>query len=208
MTRGPTRVLLVADGDTLAAKLEATLRDDPRLRVRVGSLRALARIVEDHDPALVILASTTARAAAALGTVADVPHRPPVILLVEDVRTAWTAGMRRAGVRVVLERDATVEEISAAITAATAGLIALHPDVFRAPSPATSLEAGERTLTPRELEILEMMAEGISNQVIAHRLRISAYTVKFHVASILEKLRASSRTEAVTLGVRRGLISL
>ena len=208
MTREPTRVLLVADGDALAAKLEAMLRDDPRLRVRVGSLRALARLVEDHDPALVILASSAARAAAALGTVVDVPHVPPVVLLVEDVRAAWTAGMRRAGVRAVLERDATVEEISAAITAATAGLIALHPDVFRAPSHATALEAGERTLTPRELEILEMMAEGISNQVLAHRLGISTYTVKFHVASILEKLRASSRTEAVTLGVRRGLISL
>src|SRR6266480_1626288 len=208
MTREPTRVLLVADGDALAAKLEAMLRDDPRLRVRVGSLRALARLVEDHDPALVILASSAARAAAALGTVVDVPHVPPVVLLVEDVRAAWTAAMRRAGVRAVLERDATVEEISAAITAATAGLIALHPDVFRAPSHATALEAGERTLTPRELEILEMMAEGISNQVLAHRLGISTYTVKFHVASILEKLRASSRTEAVTLGVRRGLISL
>ena len=96
MTREPTRVLLVADGDALAAKLEAMLRDDPRLRVRVGSLRALARLVEDHDPALVILASSAAHAAAALGTVVDVPHVPPVVLLVEDVRAAWTAGMRRA----------------------------------------------------------------------------------------------------------------
>src|SRR5438552_6662390 len=122
MTRGPTRVLLVADGDTLAAKLEATLRDDPRLRVRVGSLRALARLVEDHDPALVILASTTARAAAALGTVADVPHMPPVILLVDEVRTAWTAGMRRAGVRVGLERGATVEERSGPLAAGPAWL--------------------------------------------------------------------------------------
>ena len=208
MTREPTRVLLVADGEALAAKLEAVLRDDHRLRVRVGSLRALARLIEDHDPAIVILASAAARAATALGTGLDVPRMPPVMLLVEDARAAWTARMRRAGVRAVLDHDATVEEISAAISAATAGLITLHPDVFRAPSPATALEAGERTLTPRELEILEMMAEGVSNQVIARRLHISTYTVKFHVASILGKLRASSRTEAVTLGIRRGLISL
>jgi DNA-binding NarL/FixJ family response regulator len=63
-------------------------------------------------------------------------------------------------------------------------------------------------LTPRELEILEMIAEGMSNRTIAAHLGISDYTVKFHVASILAKLGAASRTEAVTLGVRHGLISL
>ena len=66
----------------------------------------------------------------------------------------------------------------------------------------------ERALTLRELEILEMLAEGLRNQAIGRRLGISAYTVKFHVASILDKLGAAGRTEAVTLGVRRGLISL
>ena len=63
-------------------------------------------------------------------------------------------------------------------------------------------------LTPRELEILGMMAEGLRNRAIATHLGISGYTVKFHVASILAKLGAASRTEAVTLGVRHGLISL
>jgi DNA-binding CsgD family transcriptional regulator len=58
------------------------------------------------------------------------------------------------------------------------------------------------------VEILEMMAEGMSNRRIAVRLGISGYTVKFHVASVLGKLGAASRTEAVTLGVRNGLISL
>jgi len=63
-------------------------------------------------------------------------------------------------------------------------------------------------LTPRELEILEMLAEGISNRTIAARLGISSQTVKFHVASIRAKLGAASRTEAVTFGVRQGLIAL
>jgi DNA-binding NarL/FixJ family response regulator len=63
-------------------------------------------------------------------------------------------------------------------------------------------------LTPRELEILEMLAEGMSNRTIAARLGISSQTVKFHVASILAKLGAASRTEAVTFGVRQGLIAL
>lgn len=66
----------------------------------------------------------------------------------------------------------------------------------------------EEPLTPREVEVLELLAEGRSNKSIAERLGISDQTVKFHVASILAKLGASNRTEAVRLAVRRGLISL
>jgi DNA-binding CsgD family transcriptional regulator len=74
----------------------------------------------------------------------------------------------------------------------------------RGPSPAV----GGETLTPRETEVLRMLAEGAGNKQIARRLGISEHTVKFHVGSILAKLNAASRTEAVTLGVRRGLIPL
>jgi DNA-binding CsgD family transcriptional regulator len=63
-------------------------------------------------------------------------------------------------------------------------------------------------LTPREREILQQMAEGLPNKQIALRLSISLHTVKFHVASILAKLGVQSRTEAVTLGVRQGLVRL
>ena len=157
---------------------------------------------------VVVLVSTATRAASTLAPL-HVAHVPPLVLLVDDPHAVWTAAARRAGVRAVLDRDATVEEITTAVAAAAAGLIVLHPDVFVTPVGTMAGEAGEeRTLTPRELEILEMMAEGLSNETIGRRLAISAYTVKFHVGSILGKLRAGSRTEAVTLGVRRGLISL
>lgn len=63
-------------------------------------------------------------------------------------------------------------------------------------------------LTPRELEVLRLMADGASNKIIAHKLGISDHTVKFHVTSILSKLNAGTRTEAVTLGVRQGLVYL
>jgi DNA-binding NarL/FixJ family response regulator len=66
----------------------------------------------------------------------------------------------------------------------------------------------EESLTPREIEVLELLAEGRSNKSIAERLGISDQTVKFHVASILAKLGAANRTKAVRLAVRRGLISL
>ena len=63
-------------------------------------------------------------------------------------------------------------------------------------------------LTPREVEVLELLAEGLANKAIGIRLRISDQTVKFHVASIIGKLGASNRTDAVRLAVRRGLISM
>lgn len=64
------------------------------------------------------------------------------------------------------------------------------------------------TLTPREIEVLELLAEGLPNKSIAERLGISDQTVKFHVSSICRKLGASNRTDAVRRGLRRGLISL
>jgi len=69
-------------------------------------------------------------------------------------------------------------------------------------------KAFEETLTPREIEVLELLAEGLPNKAIAARLDISDQTVKFHVAAICSKLGASNRTDAVRRGVRRGLIAL
>lgn len=77
---------------------------------------------------------------------------------------------------------------------------------------ASETESGPKlntvTLTPREIEVLGLLADGASNKLIAHKLGISDHTVKFHVTSILSKMNAGSRTEAVTLGVRMGLVYL
>ncbi|HCC57899.1 MAG TPA: helix-turn-helix transcriptional regulator [Solibacterales bacterium] len=67
-------------------------------------------------------------------------------------------------------------------------------------------EALDEPLTPRELEVLGMLAEGLSNKLIAHGLAISEHTVKYHVTSIMAKLHAGSRTDAVMQGIRHGLI--
>jgi len=210
MKRGSPRVLVVAENDVRAATIEASLRRTPDLHITVGPSRALRRLIEEHDPTVVVVASTAAGLASVLDMIpAGAFRAPPVILLVEDPRAAWTTRARRAGVQAVLSLDASVEQITAAIGATAAGLITLHPEVLRAPARSTVGDTpDERMLTTRERQILEMMAEGLSNRLIADRLRISMYTVKFHVASILEKLRAASRTEAVTLGVRSGLIPL
>ena len=84
------------------------------------------------------------------------------------------------------------------------------PDALKPSTEARAARSGigPTALTAREQEILEMIAEGMSNRIIANRLGISSQTVKFHVASILAKLGAGSRTEAVTFGLRQGLIAL
>lgn len=108
--------------------------------------------------------------------------------------------------------EADGAEIAAAVRAAAAGLIVLDPSLISwAVSPAGA-DGGETapgdTLMAREREVLALMARGLMNKQIAARLAISPHTVKFHVASILAKLGASGRTEAVTLGARLGVVSM
>jgi len=79
-------------------------------------------------------------------------------------------------------------------------------EALLAGTPQLQTAAETSALTPRELEVLRMMAEGAANKTIAWKLGISEHTVKFHVASILGKLEAGTRTEAVTIGIRKGLV--
>jgi DNA-binding NarL/FixJ family response regulator len=129
----------------------------------------------------------------------------PIVLLGDPV---WTAEHLRLGVRAILPPDATALEIQAAIEAAAAGLAVIDPAELEAllasPAPPPAVDGGP--LTARELEVLRMLAEGAANKAIAWQLKISEHTVKFHVAQILAKLNAGTRTEAVTVGIRKGLI--
>jgi DNA-binding NarL/FixJ family response regulator len=163
----------------------------------------------DDRTAVVVLALPPDAVARALEGLHGLRGVDGVVLLAAEPAGAWTTQARRLGVRGVLRDDATADELAAAIAAARAGLVALHPDALKAPAEARAAEPrGGAALTPREREILEMMAEGMRNRTIAGRLGISSQTVKFHVASILAKLGARSRTEAVAFGVRHGLIAL
>jgi len=113
----------------------------------------------------------------------------------------------RAGARAVISAYATPDQILAAIHAAAAGLVAMSVEDAIAMLPTVTARLNE-PLTPRELEVLDMLAEGLSNKVIAHKLAISEHTAKFHVNSILAKFNAGTRTEAVTRGIRLGLIKI
>ena len=101
-----------------------------------------------------------------------------------------------------------------AVRAASLGFVAVGPDVARLPplDPQPSFPALDAAaidaLSDREREVLGLLAEGLANKRIAQALQISEHTVKFHVSAILSKLGAASRTEAVTLAARRGLLAL
>jgi DNA-binding NarL/FixJ family response regulator len=118
----------------------------------------------------------------------------------------------QAGAAAVLPATADAGAIAAALAAALQGLRLLPEDVLRLLLPERPATAGDGeaggVLTARELDVLQALADGASNKAIARRLGISFHTVKFHVASILAKLDAESRTEAVTQAARLGLVML
>ena len=139
--------------------------------------------------------------------------RAGVIVLDDDPRQMLVVDEPsvRGLLRGVLPRDAGAGEILAAILAVAAGLVALHPealDALRRRGPARASSDPAQPLTARELEVLGMLAEGLGNKAIASRLAISSHTAKFHVAAIIAKLGAGSRTEAVALALRRGLVPI
>ena len=179
----PPSVLSPAEGDSIGTQADVLLMD-PGVRSVEAVLRALP---------------TAARL-------------PPIVLVGGDPTPAAFGRLLRAGVRAILPRDASAPEVAVGIEAVVAGLVVLHPSA--APFSVNRVARGGRTpgetpidaLTPRELEILAMMAEGMRNRTIASRLGISTHTVKFHIAAILDKLNARSRTEAVTIGLRQGLL--
>ena len=134
----------------------------------------------------------------------------PVVQLLETSDAAQVNAALRSGIRGVISRDATPDEIEGALHAAAAGLVVVTPDAASALiSPARQpAEALAEPLSARELAVLTLLAEGLSNKLIAHQLEISEHTVKTHVTAILAKLGAASRTDAVSQAIRRGLVML
>ena len=132
----------------------------------------------------------------------------PILLLLSDPEQApegWPAGARA-----IVKREAGGAQLAAAATAVSQGLFVLEPSLAAAFLP-TSLDPDEDlqdVLTPREQQVLQLLAEGLTNKAIAERLAISGHTVKFHVNAILGKLNAQSRTEAVVRATRAGLLAL
>jgi two-component system nitrate/nitrite response regulator NarL len=130
----------------------------------------------------------------------------PLVILLSDPQQA--ADVWAAGARCLLLREAKAGQLLAALQAAGQGLVVFDPVLAGALLPDAPLNSASlvESLTPRELEVLQLLAEGLPNKTIARRLDISEHTVKFHVNAIMGKLNAHSRTEAVVRATQLGLI--
>jgi DNA-binding NarL/FixJ family response regulator len=206
-----TRVTVMASSPVVRAGLEALLRDEPHFAVLSPDGKAPPGVrARDNRPDVLLVEVASAGKLANVASLHQADG-PVTVLLADDLGRADLRRVLHAGVRAVLRRDATGPEIVAAIQAAAAGLTVLSGEEMETllpPSteaPTTDIIPDE-PLSAREREVLGMMAEGLGNKDIATRLKISEHTVKFHVSSILGKLRATSRGEAVAHGVREGLV--
>jgi DNA-binding NarL/FixJ family response regulator len=204
------RVALLVPSIALRIGLRHILENQPDLRV-VDELADPAQMGSVDQAADVLVASSSDTEA--LRALLE-QSLPAMLLLTSDPDEVLSVAQSSLPVWGVLPEEASEEEILAAIHALGEGLIVGSPSLLtglRAYSQPVSLESLEplkEPLTNRELEILQFIAQGLANKQIALQLEISEHTVKFHLSSIYAKLGATNRTEAVNIGIRRGLISL
>ena len=213
---GVIRVVVAAISAVRRSGLEAIVRSTPSFKL-VGSLPTIigfaARIRELQ--AHVVIADLAQADTQFFSPASDLERAGiGAVVLIDEPSVGWTSRALQAGVRAILPRESSENEILSAVLAADRGLILLDPEVTKdlasrtravTSTPENTADSLEE-LTPREVEVLRLMAEGFGNKQIAARLGISDHTVKFHISSILAKLSVSSRTEAVTQGIRMGLI--
>lgn len=208
-----------SENPIMQAGLESILRTNPSLSVVSSSSNAASLMtrVEELQPDVVLLGwlgEDSESLWETLQTLGTGLSSPAIVILADVEDNHWTTDTLKWGARAILPRNASSDEITAAVIAAATGLVVLHPDLIEDLLPQNELSdrtlptSPIQSLTPREIEVLGMLAQGLGNKTIAKQLRISEHTVKFHVSSIFTKLNASSRTEAVALGARLGLIML
>jgi DNA-binding NarL/FixJ family response regulator len=191
------------------AGLESALAADPRFEV-VGERNALFE--SDDHPDVILLDASEADLPRTQSTLSGPVRSPRYVLLTDSITASAVARLFPLGVRAVLPRDSSAPEIAAAIEAVAQDLAAIAPDFLESLLPGDSatrddeIEELLEPLTTREQEVLALLAEGAGNKEIAAKLSISENTAKFHVSSILGKLGATTRTEAVSRGYRLGLI--
>jgi DNA-binding NarL/FixJ family response regulator len=208
------RVFVVAPTPMMVAGLRAmltstdievvgTAREAASLAEIKEELLAIDVIVVDHLLLDEVTRAITNDARIALVVLTNDDERPLAILRNLNLR-GWS----------LVPVGATGAELQAAVVAVAQGFVVLpvaFSEQFSGQRPAIgtlNLSSPDEALTNREREVLELVSQGLSNKLIARRLQISEHTVKFHIASISNKLGASSRTDAVSRGVRRGLITL
>jgi DNA-binding NarL/FixJ family response regulator len=199
-------VLPCVDSMVHASQLEA-LRASRQLTLLAVALPStlLFRVQSDHPDVIVIAAgdSFLARAAANRRDFEVVFSDTPAVLLAAEANPAVVRSAARVKIHSVLPMEVTMHQLVAAISATMAGFAVTPPRPVSAPA-----ELIPEELTAREVEVLRLMARGQRNKQLAAQLKISEHTAKFHVSSVLAKLGARTRTEAVTIGMTRGLVAI
>ena len=209
------RLLVLADDPLARAGLAALLGQQAGCQV-VGQAAAdadLAAEVEAARPDAVIWDLGWAPAAALERLAGQSVALPPVLVLLPDSAAAGSALRAwQAGAAGLLRRNAAAAAMVAGAASIAAGQIVLDrdlaDDLLLPPAPAPAAAPLVEPLTGRETQVLQLLAEGLTNRAIAQQLAISEHTVKFHVNAILGKLDAQSRADAVMRATRLGLILL
>ena len=202
------RVLVVSRDLLSRAGLAAVLDQQPGLTV-------VGQVSGDEDSFLpldvygpdVIVWDVSWETASASHNLALLPENSPSVLALAATENQ-AAQARAGGAKAFLSRSASPEALAAALTALSHGLLVTDPSLSGGSGVTASGPATASLLTPRENDVLRLLAEGLPNKAVASRLEVSEHTVKFHVNSIMSKLNAQSRTEAVTLATRLGLLPL
>jgi DNA-binding NarL/FixJ family response regulator len=213
------RIVVAAPYPTARAGLRAILTDQPDIDVVAvaGDIDELLAAVDEQAPDAVLLDLVDAPeewlgqlAAPAVSTAL-----PPLVLMLPAAVSALAVlSLPRAS---LLLRDTTLDEIDASLRSATLGLVTMDARIVA--EIGEQLESAESdraaaqpkpevVLTAREIEVIQLIARGLPNKAIASDLGISEHTVKFHVGSMFQKLGVSSRSEALAVAARRGLIAL
>ena len=213
----PLRILLVAGAARRTALTDMVLHTlNGRGQITSDTRISLERFAASKSDILLADLDSTSAAAAMIQFLESAPAGTGAVALIDEPDPQWVRSALRAPINVIIGRDASQEEIQLAIQAAEAGLVLLHPTSVRSFVQHSALpgmndnpaEEVVEQLTSRESEVLRLVSMGLGNKEVAARLAISEHTVKFHISSILGKFHAASRTEAVSLGIRRGLIPI
>jgi DNA-binding NarL/FixJ family response regulator len=210
------RVFIVAPSPLTRTGLQSVIKTrNVEVVGSVANFEALSSRLLDVEADIVLVEASGEQSETVIDSLAasELASEAAFVVLSDHLEPRWISEALRAGVRAVLPSDISPEQLIASLEAAAAGLVVVHPAeievMFPAAEPSSRPLADlAEELTPRESEVLQMLANGLANKEIAARLLISEHTVKFHVASILGKLGAGSRTEAVSIGIRRGIVLL
>ena len=173
----------------------------------VALLSTLAYRVQHESPDAIVIAAgeTPVNAWSQRRSLRAVFADTPTVLLAEQPDAALVRTAARLHIYSVLSMELSTQQLTAAVAATAAGLAVMMP---QAPTDAHDTSPAMEHLTLREVEVLRLMARGYRNKQVATVLNISEHTVKYHVSSVIAKLGARTRTEAVTIGVMRGLVAI